>query len=85
MTNQSEITGTLENWKYDPLLHVIWGNCYGDIRSRFVDGTYIHTSHITTNHRKGFKDNPPNEGDIIHTLNSYYKLGTKGTDPINDE
>jgi hypothetical protein len=44
-----EITGTIENWWYDSMNHVIWDNVFGDIRGRFPDGTYIHTSNLSLN------------------------------------
>lgn len=61
---KNEVTGRLENWRWSPLEHVYWGNIYDDIRGRFFDGQYIHTSYVICA-----------EGDIAHTLNSTYKLG----------
>lgn len=58
------ITGTLENWTYDYDNHVYWGNVYGDIRERFADGHWIHTSLVDKV-----------EDDLVYTLNSTYKLG----------
>lgn len=67
-----EITGRLENWSYDLMYNVIWGNIYEDARDRFVDGTHIHTSDIPG----GRKYNSTfSEGDLIKTLNSTYLLG----------
>lgn len=62
----TKITGRLENWtiqKY-PQGEIYWGNIYGDIKGRFADGDYIHTSLITKR-----------DEQIIHTLNSTYELG----------
>ena len=78
----TEITGTLENWTYDQLYNVVWGNVYNDIHNRFPDGGWIHTSDIPgqRNNQKVFK-----EGDIVKTLNSSYKLGKPHQkDIIND-
>lgn len=64
------ITGTLENWSislvnniYGP---VYWGHIFGDIKGRFADGSFIHTSHVLKR-----------KGKIIHTMNSVYRLGKK--------
>ena len=65
-----EVTGRLENWTYDVMYNVIWGDIYNDIRGRFGDGTNIHTSDIPGGRRMEFK-----EGDIVKTLNSSYLLG----------
>ena len=59
-----DVTATLEDWHYDPHHEVIWGCIYGDTKHRFPDGAYIHTSHIQRQ-----------DGEIIYTLNSVYKLG----------
>lgn len=61
-----QITGRLENWtiqKY-PEGEIYWGSIYGDNKGRFLDGTFIHTSLVTSR-----------AGDLIHTLNSTYILG----------
>lgn len=70
----TEITGRLENWVYDSLWNVVWGNCYDDIHKRFRDGEWIHTSDIPTT-RNGRTGSTLKEGDIIKTLNSTYLLG----------
>jgi len=66
-----EITGTLEDWKYDHYYNCFWGYIYGDIHKRFADGTRIHTSSVGP--RKSWDD--AKEGDLIKTLNSVYRLG----------
>jgi hypothetical protein len=62
----SEITGTLENWRYyhSDDVKVVYGKIYGDTKDRLSDGTLIHTSYIIKQ-----------EGDIVYTRNSVYKLG----------
>lgn len=69
-----EITGYLENWRYDVMNHVIWGNLVGDIRKRWPEGSYIHTSNlrISKADAKQLAD-----GDTVNTLNSTYVLGSK--------
>lgn len=64
-----KVTGTLEGWRKDPLFNIVWGYINGDIHNRFVDGTLIHTSDITP------KGQLLEEGRIISTRNSFYKLG----------
>lgn len=54
----------LENWAY--YFGVFHGNVYDN--PRFYDGTFIHTSTVTT-------EGPYKEGDLITTLNSVYRLG----------
>ena len=66
------LTGKLDNWKYDTVFNVVWGNLTGDVHKRWVDGMYIHTSNIVSPKPKGMK-----EGVIITTLNSTYELGKK--------
>ena len=66
----TDVTGRLENWWYDSLNHVFWGNIYEDVRGRWHDGQHIHTSMC---HNPDAK-----EGDIIKTRNSRYLLGKKG-------
>ena len=60
-------TARLEYWSYDKVWHVFNGHIFDDVRMRFPDGSYIHTSHCVEPDAK--------EGDIIHTLNSTYLLG----------
>jgi hypothetical protein len=69
-----KVTGRLENWIYDPLWNVVWGNVYDDARKRFRDGEWIHTSDIPVT-RVGRTGDVLKEGDIIKTLNSKYLLG----------
>jgi hypothetical protein len=61
---KDEITGRLENWVKDRIFKIYWGNIYGNVRGRFVDGTRIHTSNV-----EYVKDNK------VYTLNSIYELG----------
>lgn len=74
MTKKLEITGRLENWYFDPIFDIIWGNLYDDSKGRFYDGQWIHTSSIPKlkelrpKFRKGYK---------VRTLNSIYLLGKK--------
>jgi hypothetical protein len=63
----SKVTGRLENWWFDELNHVYWGNLYDDVRKRWADATFIHTSMCHFPNAK--------EGDIIKTRNSTYLLG----------
>ena len=68
---KEDITGFLDMWytqKTSTDKYIIWGHCYGN--PRFANGTWIHTSLVTT---------PFDEckaGSLIKTLNSTYKLGT---------
>mgnify|MGYP000344747418 CR=1 FL=1 len=62
------LTGKLRNWFYDPTKNIVWGNIYDDSRSRFPDGTWVHTSDVTT----PLED--IKQGEIIHTMNSHYLL-----------
>lgn len=64
------LTGRIENWSYDKVNHVIWGNVYEDARGRFVDGAHIHTSNL-----RHPKDTEFKSGMIVNTLNSTYLLG----------
>ncbi len=74
MTNKQEFTGTLEDWWYDEINHVIWGNIYGDSKGRFREGAYIHTSNLRMS-KKEMLDHQ--EGDEVLTMNSRYRLGRK--------
>lgn len=66
-----KVTGTLEHWWHEPAyFNVMWGQVYGDIHGRFVDGTLIHTSTLKHSSKQIHK-----EGDIIATMNSFYLLG----------
>ena len=68
-----EITGVLENWSYDDIWSIFWGNIYEDIHERFPDGMQIHTSSVP----RGLHNFEYIEGDLIKTLNSTYRLGKK--------
>lgn len=72
-----EITGRLEGWTYDPIFNIIWGFVYDDIRKRFRDETWIHTSNIVSKSKKFRK------GQKVKTLNSIYLLGKKYEPPKN--
>jgi len=63
------ITGILNNWYYDKTYNIIWGDVEGDVHGRWVDGTKIHTSNLTT------KGSTAKDGDVVTTRNSRYKLG----------
>lgn len=66
-----EVTGRLEDWTHDKEgFNVIWGHVYEDVRGRFRDGTWIHTSVL-----RHPKIAVHKEGDIVRTLNSTYLLG----------
>lgn len=72
MNKNEELTGTLENWwtvQVSKKEFIINGDCYGDSRGRFPDGMTIHTS--------GILNRDCEEGDLITTRNSTYKLGKK--------
>jgi len=65
------LTGRLENWYVDVFgQDVIWGEIHDDIRGRWRDGHYVHTSSIPGLDKLELK-----EGAVIHTLNSVYLLG----------
>jgi hypothetical protein len=75
MSDDTEVTGTLENWRvqdWDNLEYVIWGNVNGDVNGRFRDGYYIHTSGIT---KSLHPVSSLKEGVVVHTRNSAYLLG----------
>lgn len=59
-----EVTAKLEDWTYDKKRNIFWGHVYGDVRKRFDDGEYIHTSLVDR-----VEDNK------VYTLNSIYELG----------
>lgn len=63
----NEVTGRLESWYYDHALRVYYGHIYDDVKKRWWDGAFIHTSHCPYPNKK--------EGDIIETRNSTYLLG----------
>ena len=60
-------TASIDNWSYDPVFNVIWGYIKGDVKKRFSDGTYIHTSNLMTS-------GPFFKGKVVRTLNSFYIL-----------
>lgn len=63
----------LKRWYYDPLFNVYWGFIYNDVKKRFRDGTWIHTSSIPDK-----KDRDKKRGGVyIKTLNTTYILGPK--------
>lgn len=69
---QEELTGILINWyteKVSEKEYIIWGNIYGDIDQRFRDGTFIHTSGVSS-------EQESKQGAIVQTRNSRYYLGT---------
>ena len=72
-----EITGTLKHWDFhhaNDEEYVIVGYLYGDVNARWEDGTQITTSGIR------YEDFPTDEledGSIINTRNSTYKLGKR--------
>jgi len=78
----SSVTGTLKDWVYDKFCNCVWGYIEGDVRDRFTDGTWIHTSDIpSTRQTRSFT---AKEGDLIYTRNSIYRLG-KPRKEIEDE
>jgi len=65
-------TGKLDNWYKCTAIEgklFLYGNVSADVRERFVDGTFIHTSFITD------KDQTFEEGSIVKTTYSTYLLG----------
>lgn len=74
------VTGTLQSWHYDFLNHVVWGYCYGDVKDRFNDGVYIHTSNLSMSRDKA---KLLKEDDYVYTRNSIYRLGVKGVEQVN--
>jgi len=66
----SKITGLLENWyvvRVSEDEFIIQGEIWGDIKGRFPNGTFIHTS--------GILNRDVAEGCVVETRNSVYKLG----------
>ena len=78
------VTGRLESWKYWPGAHVLTGDVYDDAKKRFLQGEYIHTSHLSIS-----KIDAGNlkEGDVVRTRYSTYLLGKPyiPTPPLTDE
>jgi hypothetical protein len=63
-----EITGTLKQAHWDVYgSQCVWGFLYGDVRDRWPDGTFIHTSRVV-GAKRGEKP------EIIKTLNSTYRV-----------
>lgn len=60
-------TGELRNWSYSEASNVYWGNLWFDAKSRWRNGTYIHTSAIVSSieYQDAF---------VVKTLNSIYIL-----------
>ena len=70
MKGDKVLAGTLNNWVkqlFNDDMCIIWGDLDHDEKGRFPDGSRIHTS-ITP-------DIPMEEGDVIETRYSKYKLG----------
>jgi len=65
-----EFDARLEQWWYDGVHDVIWGQIVGDKKGRWRDYTFIHTSSIKPT-------GPLVEGAIVSTRNSKYLLGVK--------
>lgn len=63
--SEPEITATLKNACIHRLGEKSYftGHIYGDIRRRWADGFYIHTSMVDRV-----------EGDLVYTRNSIYKI-----------
>lgn len=76
----SEVTGRLENWYYDSLNHVLWGLIYDDIRERWWDGAYIHTSSLSLPKKVDVLRETLVEGNTVNTRNSVYLLGKPSVD-----
>jgi len=77
MTNKNEITGTLENWWYDELNHVLWGHIFDDVRKRWPNGTRIHTSTLSLPKDRCKEEDFLNSLYQVQTRNSIYKLGRR--------
>jgi hypothetical protein len=75
-------TGRLENWFLSERAHgtVLVGDVYDDIKDRFVDGTWIHTSKLEEGYVLG-------EGELVKTMFSSYLLGKEmdGHDEVNHD
>jgi hypothetical protein len=81
---QGRPTGRLEKWwrsKSRGGRDVLVGDVYDDVRDRFLDGTFIHTSQIKDT------DQCFEEGSTIKTTYSTYYLGAKftGHDEVNHD
>jgi len=77
MSEELIVTGRLDGWFVSELATGIYrlnGYVSGDVRGRFSDGEFIHTSAV-------FQADQPSselkEGDIVKTMYSSYKLGGK--------
>ena len=74
MSNEIEVTATLENWDYaiNTMGDVLFfGEIHNDVKGRWRDGMRVRTS-IVQGTWSSFK-----EGDVVHTQNSTYQLGKK--------
>jgi len=67
---KNKVTGRLEGWVVQ--YGVVWGHVYEDIRGRFSDGMWIHTSALLSPREKDLR-----EGVVAITRNSSYLLGKK--------
>lgn len=75
-----EITARLENWTLDRDHYILWGNINEDIKDRWCDGTYIHTSGImncVSSTENEILPDDLHEGCLVYTYNSIYLLGKK--------
>lgn len=70
-----EVTGTIKGWKpyrVNDRFYILYGYIFEDIRRRWADGQWIHTSMIDS---KQFPIDKLSKGAVVNTLNSRYKLG----------
>jgi len=65
------VTAELREAVWDPRYGVVWGACYGDVRRRFGQGAWIHTSMVDLAY-EGLEDYV-----FVKTLNSLYKVKFK--------
>lgn len=73
------VTGVIEQWIFSE--GMIFGRVFGDVKRRFPDGSYIHTSTVLESSTKELQ-----EGSIVETLNSIYRLGKPMMEPkLNNE
>lgn len=62
-----EVTGKLLNAQWDIYRKCVWGNLIDDVRDRWPEGTYVHTSKVVSCE---YGEKPP----TINTLNSVYEV-----------
>ena len=70
MKGEKVLAGKLDHWYKQDIgdgFCVIWGRLDQDMRGRFDDGTFIHTSRTP--------NIPMKEGDVVETHYSKYTLG----------